>query len=85
MRSLGRVVTAPTNGSAGVITCGAIVLHHLLKISKLQKLLSKQFLISSGRDRQSFQKRGYHSPAAMGGWSGMEIGVSSAMGGSGTM
>ncbi len=74
--SLGRVVTAPTNGSAGVIPA---VLMYYLVIENHQAGFEeiKQFLLVSGEIGSLF-KKGATISAAMGGCQA-EIGVSSAM------
>ena len=74
--SLGRVVTAPTNGSAGVIPA---VLMYYLVIENHQAGLKeiKQFLLVAGEIGSIF-KKGATISAAMGGCQA-EIGVSSAM------
>ncbi len=74
--SLGRVVTAPTNGSAGVIPA---VLMYYLTIENHQAGGSeiKQFLMVAGEIGSIF-KKGSTISAAMGGCQA-EIGVSSAM------
>lgn len=74
--SLGRVVTAPTNGSAGVIPA---VLMYYLVIENHNADFShiKQFLLVSGEIGSIFKKNATIS-AAMGGCQA-EIGVSSAM------
>lgn len=74
--SLGRVVTAPTNGSAGVIPA---VLMYYLVIENHNASFDhiKQFLLVSGEIGSIF-KKGATISAAMGGCQA-EIGVSSAM------
>lgn len=74
--SLGRVVTAPTNGSAGVIPA---VLMYYLVIENHQAGFDaiKKFLLVSGEIGSLF-KKGATISAAMGGCQA-EIGVSSAM------
>lgn len=74
--SLGRVVTAPTNGSAGVIP--AVLMYYLCFVNKfaLQKEI-RQFLLVAGEIGCIFKKNATIS-AAMGGCQA-EIGVSSAM------
>ena len=74
--SLGRVVTAPTNGSAGVIPA---VLMYYLTIENHEGNFShvKQFLLVAGEIGSLFKKNATIS-AAMGGCQA-EIGVSSAM------
>ena len=74
--SLGRVVTAPTNGSAGVIPA---VLMYYLVIENHQANFNhiKQFLLVAGEIGSIF-KKGATISAAMGGCQA-EIGVSSAM------
>jgi L-serine dehydratase len=74
--ALGRVVTAPTNGSAGVIPA---VLMYYLVIENHEADFShvKKFLLTSGEIGSIFKKNATIS-AAMGGCQA-EIGVSSAM------
>ncbi|MFD0962543.1 L-serine ammonia-lyase [Pseudofulvibacter geojedonensis] len=74
--SLGRVVTAPTNGSAGVIPA---VLGYYLAIENHEANFNqiKQFLLVAGEIGSLFKKNATIS-AAMGGCQA-EIGVSSAM------
>jgi L-serine dehydratase len=74
--SLGRVVTAPTNGSAGVIP--AVLMYYLTIENHLagEKEI-KQFLMVAGEIGSLF-KKGSTISAAMGGCQA-EIGVSSAM------
>lgn len=74
--SLGRVVTSPTNGSAGVIP--AVLMHYLCFVNK--EASDKEiirFLMTSGEIGSIF-KKGSTLSAAMGGCQA-EIGVSSAM------
>ncbi|MCO6464028.1 MAG: L-serine ammonia-lyase [Saprospiraceae bacterium] len=74
--SLGRVVTSPTNGSAGVIP--AVIMYYLCFVNKEaqdQEIL--QFMLTSGEIGSIF-KKGSTISAAMGGCQA-EIGVSSAM------
>jgi len=74
--SLGRVVTAPTNGSAGVIP--AVLMYYLVienHEANFQQI--KQFLLVAGEIGSIFKKNATIS-AAMGGCQA-EIGVSSAM------
>lgn len=74
--SLGRVVTAPTNGSAGVIP--AVLMYYLvIENHKADKEHIKQFLLVAGEIGSIF-KKGATISAAMGGCQA-EIGVSSAM------
>lgn len=74
--SLGRVVTAPTNGSAGVIP--AVILYYLtIENHKAGHQQIKQFLLTAGVIGSLFKKHATIS-AAMGGCQA-EIGVSSAM------
>ena len=74
--SLGRVVTAPTNGSAGVIP--AVILYYLtIDNHKAGYEEIKKFLLTSGVIGSLFKKHATIS-AAMGGCQA-EIGVSSAM------
>lgn len=74
--SLGRVVTAPTNGSAGVIP--AVLLYYLtLENHNATEEHIKQFLLVAGEIGSLF-KKGATISAAMGGCQA-EIGVSSAM------
>jgi len=74
--SLGRVVTAPTNGSAGVIP--AVLMYYLvIENHKAGEKEIKQFLITAGVIGSIF-KKGATISAAMGGCQA-EIGVSSAM------
>ncbi|GET44804.1 L-serine ammonia-lyase [Capnocytophaga felis] len=74
--SLGRVVTAPTNGSAGVIP--AVLLYYLvIENHNATEEDVKQFLLVAGEIGSLF-KKGATISAAMGGCQA-EIGVSSAM------
>ncbi|WP_439130635.1 L-serine ammonia-lyase [Polaribacter sp.] len=74
--SLGRVVTAPTNGSAGVIP--AVLMYYLvIENHKADFKEIKQFLLTAGEIGSIFKKNATIS-AAMGGCQA-EIGVSSAM------
>ncbi|MDO4229713.1 MAG: L-serine ammonia-lyase [Capnocytophaga sp.] len=74
--SLGRVVTAPTNGSAGVIP--AVILYYLvIENHDATEEQIKQFLLVAGEVGSLF-KKGATISAAMGGCQA-EIGVSSAM------
>ncbi|MFI0429236.1 L-serine ammonia-lyase [Mariniflexile sp. HMF6888] len=74
--SLGRVVTAPTNGSAGVIP--AVLMYYMvIENHKANFNHIKQFLLVSGEIGSIF-KKGATISAAMGGCQA-EIGVSSAM------
>ena len=74
--SLGRVVTAPTNGSAGVIP--AVLMYYLvIEDHKADFSHIKQFLLVAG-EIGSLVKKGATISAAMGGCQA-EIGVSSAM------
>ena len=74
--SLGRVVTAPTNGSAGVIP--AVLMYYLvIENHQANKEHIKQFLLVAGEIGSIF-KKGATISAAMGGCQA-EIGVSSAM------
>ncbi|MDT0552383.1 L-serine ammonia-lyase [Urechidicola vernalis] len=74
--SLGRVVTAPTNGSAGVIP--AVLMYYLvIEDHKADFKDIKQFLLVAG-EIGSIVKKGATISAAMGGCQA-EIGVSSAM------
>ncbi len=74
--SLGRVVTAPTNGSAGVIP--AVLMYYLvIENHKASDKHIKQFLLVAGEIGSIF-KKGSTISAAMGGCQA-EIGVSSAM------
>ena len=74
--SLGRVVTAPTNGSAGVIP--AVLMYYLvIENHKAGQKEIEQFLTTAGVIGSIF-KKGATISAAMGGCQA-EIGVSSAM------
>lgn len=74
--SLGRVVTAPTNGSAGVIP--AVLMYYLvIENHEAGEKEIKQFLMVAGEIGSIF-KKGATISAAMGGCQA-EIGVSSAM------
>jgi len=74
--SLGRVVTAPTNGSAGVIP--AVLMYYLvIENHKAGEEEIRQFLLVAGEIGSIF-KKGATISAAMGGCQA-EIGVSSAM------
>lgn len=74
--SLGRVVTAPTNGSAGVIP--AVLMYYLcIENHQAAEKEIKQFLMVAGEIGSLF-KKGATISAAMGGCQA-EIGVSSAM------
>lgn len=74
--SLGRVVTAPTNGSAGVIP--AVLMYYMvIENHKAGDKEIKQFLMVAGEIGSIF-KKGATISAAMGGCQA-EIGVSSAM------
>jgi len=74
--SLGRVVTAPTNGSAGVIP--AVLMYYLvIENHKADEKEIRQFLLVAGEIGSIF-KKGATISAAMGGCQA-EIGVSSAM------
>lgn len=74
--SLGRVVTAPTNGSAGVIP--AVLMYYLvIENHKADFSEIKRFLLTAGEIGSIFKKNATIS-AAMGGCQA-EIGVSSAM------
>jgi L-serine dehydratase len=74
--SLGRVVTAPTNGSAGVIP--AVLMYYLvIENHQAGEKEIKQFLLVAGEIGSIF-KKGATISAAMGGCQA-EIGVSSAM------
>jgi len=74
--SLGRVVTAPTNGSAGVIP--AVLMYYLvIENHQAGEAEIKQFLLVAGEIGSLF-KQGATISAAMGGCQA-EIGVSSAM------
>ncbi len=72
--SFGRVVTAPTNGAAGVIPA---VLHHLRVMQNITQEQQYRFLLSASTVGMVF-KKGATISAAMGGCQA-EIGVSSAM------
>ena len=74
--ALGRVVTAPTNGSAGVIP--AVLMYYLvIENHEAGEKEIKQFLLVAGEIGSLF-KKGATISAAMGGCQA-EIGVSSAM------
>ncbi len=74
--SLGRVVTAPTNGSAGVIP--AVLMYYMvIENHQANEKHIKQFLMVAGEIGSIF-KKGATISAAMGGCQA-EIGVSSAM------
>ena len=74
--ALGRVVTAPTNGSAGVIP--AVLMYYLvIENHEADERHIKQFLMVAGEIGSIF-KKGATISAAMGGCQA-EIGVSSAM------
>ena len=74
--SLGRVVTAPTNGSAGVIP--AVLMYYMvIENHQATEQEIKQFLLVAGEIGSIF-KKGATISAAMGGCQA-EIGVSSAM------
>lgn len=74
--SLGRVVTAPTNGSAGVIP--AVLMYYMvIENHRAGEKEIKQFLMVAGEIGSIF-KKGATISAAMGGCQA-EIGVSSAM------
>jgi len=74
--ALGRVVTAPTNGSAGVIP--AVLMYYMvIENHKASEKEIKQFLLVAGEIGSIF-KKGSTISAAMGGCQA-EIGVSSAM------
>ncbi|NQX84706.1 MAG: L-serine ammonia-lyase [Flavobacteriaceae bacterium] len=74
--SLGRVVTAPTNGSSGVIP--SVLMYYLvIENHKAEFNQIKQFLLVAGEIGSIF-KKGATISAAMGGCQA-EIGVSSAM------
>ncbi len=74
--SLGRVVTAPTNGSAGVIP--AVLMYYMvIENHQADEKKVKQFLLVAGVIGSIF-KKGSTISAAMGGCQA-EIGVSSAM------
>ncbi len=74
--SLGRVVTAPTNGSAGVIP-GVLMYYLVIENHQAGFNEIKQFLLVAGEIGSIF-KKGATISAAMGGCQA-EIGVSSAM------
>lgn len=73
--SFGRVVTAPTNGSAGVIP--AVLMYHLSFNDKAKEDDVRTFLLTAGEIGSLF-KKGATISAALGGCQA-EIGVSSAM------
>jgi L-serine dehydratase len=74
--ALGRVVTAPTNGSAGVIP--AVLMYYMvIENHQADEKQIKQFLMVAGEIGSIF-KKGATISAAMGGCQA-EIGVSSAM------
>lgn len=74
--ALGRVVTAPTNGSAGVIP--AVLMYYMvIENHQADEKQIKQFLLVAGEIGSIF-KKGSTISAAMGGCQA-EIGVSSAM------
>lgn len=74
--ALGRVVTAPTNGSAGVIP--AVLMYYMvIENHEADEQQIKQFLLVAGEIGSIF-KKGATISAAMGGCQS-EIGVSSAM------
>jgi L-serine dehydratase len=73
--SFGRVVTAPTNGSAGVIP--AVLLYYIVFCGGNSPAKIQQFLLTAGEVGSIF-KKGATLSAAMGGCQA-EIGVSSAM------
>jgi L-serine dehydratase len=74
--ALGRVVTAPTNGSSGVIP--AVLMYYMvIENHKADEKQIKQFLMVAGEIGSIF-KKGSTISAAMGGCQA-EIGVSSAM------
>jgi L-serine dehydratase len=74
--ALGRVVTAPTNGSAGVIP--AVLMYYMvIENHQANEAQIKQFLMVAGEIGSIF-KKGSTISAAMGGCQA-EIGVSSAM------
>jgi L-serine dehydratase len=74
--ALGRVVTAPTNGSAGVIP--AVLMYYMvIENHQADEKEIKQFLLVAGEIGSLF-KKGSTISAAMGGCQA-EIGVSSAM------
>jgi len=72
---LGKVVTSPTNGAAGVIP--AVLLYHILFSARQNKNDIRNFLYTSGEIGSIF-KKGATISAAVGGCQA-EIGVSSAM------
>ncbi|MDG1475882.1 MAG: L-serine ammonia-lyase, partial [Vicingaceae bacterium] len=72
--AFGRIVTAPTNGAAGVIPA---VLMYMLCFCETQKGAVKEFLLVAGEIGSLF-KKGSTISAALGGCQA-EIGVSSAM------
>lgn len=74
--SLGRVVTAPTNGSAGVIP-SVLMYYMVIENHEATEKEIKQFLMVAGEVGSIF-KKGATISAAMGGCQA-EIGVSSAM------
>ncbi len=73
--SFGRIVTAPTNGAAGVIP--AVLMYHLLFSDEAKHDDIIQYLLTAGEIGSLF-KKGATISAAMGGCQA-EIGVSSAM------
>ncbi len=73
--SFGRVVTAPTNGAAGVIP--AVLLYFVIFFNKVTEQEIIQFLLTASEIGSIF-KKGATISAAMGGCQA-EIGVSSAM------
>jgi L-serine dehydratase len=73
--SFGRVVTAPTNGAAGVIP--AVLLYHIVFLGGETEGTIIDFLLTAGEVGSIF-KKGATISAAMGGCQA-EIGVSSAM------
>ncbi len=73
--SFGRIVTAPTNGAAGVIP--AVLMYHLLFSEDAKQEDVVTFLLTAG-EMGSLFKKGATISAAMGGCQA-EIGVSSAM------
>ncbi|HMP30797.1 MAG TPA: L-serine ammonia-lyase, partial [Saprospiraceae bacterium] len=73
--SFGRVVTAPTNGAAGVIP--AVLMYHMLFTENTSEDDVITFLLTAGEIGSLF-KKGATISAAMGGCQA-EIGVSSAM------
>jgi len=77
--AFGRVVTAPTNGAAGVIP--AVLLYHLCFGDAPDAASVRDFLLTAGEVGSLF-KKGATLSAAMGGCQA-EIGVSSAMAASG--